>query len=146
MGGVTLAAGGAAVVLAGLATAGVTAAGSTCVAFCSKATEAVQQSPQALGKIGESLSGLVKNTERIAAPSGGANYRIPDGLDHLNKVISEVKNVANQSFTSQIRDSLNYAQTNGYRFDLYTRPDTNLSSPLKQVINSGQIILKSLTK
>lgn len=139
-----LAAVGGAAVATKLSVAYLQGAGTACAAWCDKAEQTVQRSPQTLGKIGEIASGLEKNTERIPSASNTANYRIPDGLNHVSKTISEVKNVGYQSLTNQLRDSLSYAQSKGYRFDLYTRLDTRLSGPLQQVINSGQIILKNL--
>lgn len=130
--------------LTALSNAYLQGAGTACVAFCDKAGQTLQRTPQALGKIGEIASGLEKNTERIPSVSNTAKYRIPDGLNHASKTISEVKNVGYQSLTNQLRDSLSYAQSRGYRFDLYIRPDTKLSGPLQQVINSGQIIIKNL--
>jgi hypothetical protein len=53
--------------------------------------------------------------------------------------VSEVKNVANQSFTQQLRDYLDFAQQTGRSFDLYMRPTTNISGPLQDVMDSGLI-------
>lgn len=68
--------------------------------------------------------------------------RIPDGLK--NGVLSEVKNTKQQSFTRQLRDFSDYADTNGLQMDLYTRHDTKLSKPLKDAIDSGKINLKTI--
>ncbi len=64
--------------------------------------------------------------------------RIADGLIP-GESISEVKNVGYQAYTQQLRDYVDYAQQNGLRYDLYTRPDTILSSPLQNAISSGRI-------
>jgi hypothetical protein len=61
--------------------------------------------------------------------------RIPDGL--TDSTVSEVKNVANQSFTQQLRDYSDFAQQTGRSFDLYMTPTTNISGPLQDVIDSG---------
>jgi RHS repeat-associated protein len=119
-----------------------TAGTSACAAECDKVSPGAQQSFQAIGKIGETLSGLEKNTTRIPSLSGTANYRIPDGL--TNTVLSEVKNVGQLSFTNQLRDFASYAQSNGLNFNLYVRPTTQLSGPLQQAINEGQVMLKYL--
>ena len=134
------------------AAAGVTAlsveylggAGTACLAGCQKAAQTLQSTPQALGKLGEQLSGLIKNTERIPSATNTANYRIPDGLNHVTQTLSEVKNVNYQSFTNQLKDSLIHAQNTGYKFDLITRPSTTISGPLQSVINSGSITHKFL--
>ena len=66
-------------------------------------------------------------------------FRIPDGLNTDLKVLSEVKNVQSLSFTKQLRDYSDFARQNGLSFDLYTRPNTQLSGPLKDAIESGFI-------
>lgn len=53
-----------------------------------------------------------------------------------------MKNVSGLSYTQQIEDSLSYAQATGRRFDLYVRPDTYLTRPLRDAIASGDIALK----
>lgn len=121
-------------------------AGTACLVGCQKSAESLQSTPQALGKLGEQLSGLMKNTERITSATNTANYRIPDGLNHVTKTLSEVKNVKYQGFTNQIKDSLMYSQNNGYKFELITRSDTVLSNPLQNVIKNGNITHKLLSK
>ena len=66
--------------------------------------------------------------------------RIPDGLTPTT--LSEVKNVASQSYTQQLRDFAAYAQQSGRTFDLYVRPNTRLSGPLQDAIRNGTINLK----
>ena len=66
--------------------------------------------------------------------------RIPDGL--TPGTLSEVKNVASQSYTQQLRDFAAYAQQTGRSFDLYVRPNTRLSGPLQDAIANGTINLK----
>ena len=66
--------------------------------------------------------------------------RIPDGLN--DTTLSEVKNVSNQSYTQQLRDFSDYANSTGRDFDLYVRPDTKLSGPLLDAIQDGNINLK----
>ena len=63
--------------------------------------------------------------------------RIPDGL--ANGVLSEVKNVGSLSYTQQLRDFAQYAQQNGFRFDLYVRPGAQLSGPLLEARAAGQL-------
>jgi hypothetical protein len=92
---------------------------------------------RALGQEGESLAGIVKNTQRIPSATGTPAYRIPDELG--NGVLGEVKNVKSLSYTNQLQDFFGYAQTNGLRFDLYTRESTTFSGPLQKLIDSGAI-------
>jgi hypothetical protein len=55
-----------------------------------------------------------------------------------------VKNVGSLSYTQQLRDFTTFSQQNGLNFNLWVRPSTvkNMSGPLKQAIQSGQINLK----
>ena len=53
--------------------------------------------------------------------------------------MSEVKNVEKQSYTQQIKDYQKYAEEKGLDFDLYTRKDTEITKPLREVSDNGQI-------
>lgn len=69
--------------------------------------------------------------------------RVFDGL--TDEAVSEVKNVRHLAFTQQLRDTLQYAQRTGRRFDLYVRGGTNattLSGPLAKAVNEGLINLR----
>lgn len=68
----------------------------------------------------------------------GGRTRIPDALTRTT--LTEVKNVKSLSFTRQLKDFYTYAKQNGLDFILYTRPNTTLSGPLQEAINSGSII------
>lgn len=84
--------------------------------------------PVRLGQAGEdAVRGAYDIGPKTAADINGRS-RIFDGLN--DEAVSEVKNVGRQSLTRQLRDDIDYAQANGLRFDLYVRPDTNLSGPL----------------
>ena len=106
------------------------------------ATEAAQRMENArtLGQQGEKAANIVKNTQRIPSLTQTANYRIPDALDKSKKVLIEIKNVKYQGLTNQIRDFSLWAQERCYDFILKTRPDTKISGPLKEYIDSGKII------
>ncbi|MGH7714505.1 MAG: putative toxin [Vulcanimicrobiaceae bacterium] len=54
---------------------------------------------------------------------------------------TQPKNVRTQSFTQQLRDSAQHAQETIRQFDLYVRPSTVLSKPLKSAIQSGTVNL-----
>jgi hypothetical protein len=95
-----------------------------------------------LGTDGEVAANIVKNTDRIPSASGTAAYRIPDVLDHVAQVIGDVKNIGSLSYTSQLRDFASYAQTNGYQFQLWVRPTTELSGPLSAQVANGNILLR----
>lgn len=66
--------------------------------------------------------------------------RIPDGINHKTKVLTEVKNVHYLSYTRQLRDLSTWARRNGYRLDLWVRRTTKLSEPLLEEVNSRKSI------
>ena len=76
---------------------------------------------------------------------GTNTMRFPDKLIEETRTLMEVKNVRSLSYTQQLRDYNLWcrAQANPYSFELYVRPSTveNMSLPLKQAIESGQINL-----
>lgn len=63
--------------------------------------------------------------------------RIADGMTETT--ISEVKNVAYQGYTQQLKDYVTYSIDHGLQFDLYVRRSTTLSRPLQEAIGLGQI-------
>jgi hypothetical protein len=63
--------------------------------------------------------------------------RIADGMTETT--ISEVKNVAYQGYTQQLKDYVTYSIDHGLQFDLYVRRGTTLSRPLEEAIGLGQI-------
>lgn len=92
------------------------------------------------GKVGEALSGIIKNTDHIPSLTGTASYRIPDGLDRGNQILSEVKNYAGTlSYTNQLKDFVMWTQDNGYQMHLYT--NATLTGPLQQAVDSDIIKL-----
>jgi RHS repeat-associated protein len=97
---------------------------------------------RAVGRAGEEAAGITKNSTRIASVTRPGTYRIPDEL--TSGVISEVKNVARQGLTSQLRDFIAHAQANGLRFDLYVRRTTQLSGPLQDAVRQGLVNLRYL--
>jgi len=134
---------------AGLSAAGmipIAGWGATGVKVVKKGADAVDTGTdlaRRLGREGEEASGLIKNTEHIPSQTPG-RYRIPDGLNHELKLLSEVKNVSSQAYTQQLRDFAAYARQNGYTFELFVRPTTQLSGPLQQAVQNGEIVLKFL--
>jgi len=63
--------------------------------------------------------------------------RIPDGITRT--ALSEVKNVARLSLSSQLRDYAFFARQSALSFDLYVRPTTSLSGPLEQLASDGGV-------
>ena len=76
----------------------------------------------------------------LMMPSG--IRRFPDQVigDPMN-VLTEVKNVKSLSFTQQLRDYAIYAQQNGLTFNLYVRPSTQMSGPLRAAIANKEIFV-----
>jgi RHS repeat-associated protein len=95
-----------------------------------------------LGAAGESLAGL--SGPKVAIRILGSNrLRIPDNLTPTT--LTEVKNVASQSLTKQIKDFAAYARQNGLKFELILRQNTVLTSPLRQAEINGEVkIINSL--
>jgi RHS repeat-associated protein len=85
-----------------------------------------------LGKVGEAVAGASKFTKGYFTVNG--RNRVTDISDPAGKVIGEVKNVAYQSLTTQLKDSLQIAQNLNYEFKLFIRESTQLSKPLQQWI------------
>ena len=109
-----------------------------------KAIQAAKSSTataRALGVAGENAVGIGSKV-RIPSLSGTAKFRIPDGL--TSTTLTEVKNVAHQSLTRQLRGFHMFSQQTGRQFILYTRPTTTFSRPLQNLINQGQIIVKPI--
>jgi RHS repeat-associated protein len=92
------------------------------------------------GQAGEAAVGAAENIGSKVAIRVAGRTRIPDGM--TGSVLTEVKNVRNLSFTRQLRDYAQYAQSNGLRFDLWVRSTTRLSGPLQDAITSGVVNLR----
>jgi Restriction endonuclease fold toxin 7 len=67
--------------------------------------------------------------------------RFPDNLNLDTRVLTEVKDVASQGFTKQLRDYVAFSQSKELTFDLYVRPSTHLTSKLEAAIRRGDIHL-----
>jgi hypothetical protein len=80
---------------------------------------------------------LVMSSSKTAINVGGRT-RFPDRL--ANGLLEESKNVKHLNFTGQLRDYLNYSQSNDLQMILHTRHNTTFSKPLQQLINNGTII------
>lgn len=81
--------------------------------------------PVQTSQAGEDAAGITKNTQTIEI---NGRARIPDELNL--DTIEEVKNVAYQYLSTQLRDDLSLAQQTGRVFNLYVRASTRLSGPL----------------
>ncbi len=92
-----------------------------------------------LGAEGEQAVGLFGPKVGIRIP-GANNLRFPDNL--TTTTLTEVKNVASQGLTKQLRDYITVSQSTGRTFDLYIRPSTRLTSNLEAAVRRGEINLK----
>ena len=95
-----------------------------------------------LGAAGERAVGrtlaLAKNTtERLGT-------RIPDFADEAEGIVVEVKNVASQAFTRQLREMVQGADAAGKQFVLFVRSNTQLSGPLQDAVDAGQVIVRTI--
>jgi hypothetical protein len=92
------------------------------------------------GADGENLSSIDQSAKvRIPSATGTAAYRIPDALTETT--LTEVKNVATLSKTSQLSDFLQYSSSTGRSFNLVVRESTRLTAPLQELVESGAINL-----
>jgi RHS repeat-associated protein len=81
-----------------------------------------------------------QNTVRVYKSDG--SYRVPDRYDPTAGTIGEIKNVAYQGLTRQLRDYVGMAQAEGMSgaVDLYVRESTTLSGGVMKMIEEGKII------
>jgi RHS repeat-associated protein len=115
--------------------------GDMCASEVQDLAKAAEQNAPAiarsLGQAGEEAAEIVKNTTRIPSLTDTANYRVPDQF--IEDTITEVKNVAYQSLTNQIRDFVLYAQDNGLKFTLIVGMVHNWVTLFSSVKNPGAI-------
>lgn len=100
-----------------------------------------------LGKIGERLAGIAEGVKKTAIDSitHTARQRIPDALDRIGKVLTEVKNVSGVlRNTNQLKDFLLWAQREGYRLVLWVKDPEKLSEELKALWDAGAIQVQKL--
>jgi RHS repeat-associated protein len=95
------------------------------------------------GKAGEDAVRAVTDLGSKVRIDVGDGFRVPDGINSTTRVLSEVKNVASQSYTQQLKDYAAYAQQNGLSFELWVRPTTQLTGPLLDATQpGGPIVLR----
>lgn len=90
-----------------------------------------------LGAEGEQAVGLYGPKVGIRVP-GANNLRFPDNL--TTTTLTEVKNVASQGLTKQLRDYITISQSTGRTFELWVRPSTHLTPKLEAAILRGDMI------
>ncbi|MGC1469640.1 MAG: putative toxin, partial [Sphingorhabdus sp.] len=88
--------------------------------------------------------------ERIAGvPVGRTGYRMPSGRmrfpDNVTRThVIEVKNVARQGWTAQLRDYSAFANDTGRTFELRLRPGATISSELRAAWMRGDVTIVDL--
>lgn len=100
------------------------------------ATETVVARSVRLGVEGEAAAGIAG--VKVAVEING-RVRVPDGLTDF--LLTEVKNVARQSWTRQLRDYSDLAGQRGIPFELWVRENTQLSGPLRAAELRGDVII-----
>lgn len=126
---------------------GTLGAGKSVFSIGSKAIAAESATARAarLGAEGEQAVGLFGPKVGIRVP-GANNLRFPDNLTATT--LTEVKNVASQGLTKQMRDYVTISQGTGRTFELYVRGPlatggpTSLTKPLADAVRRGEIYLK----
>jgi len=96
--------------------------------------------PNEVGKIGEDAVRVVHDIGKKSKISINNRIRIPDGI--TREFVNEVKNVQSLSYTQQLRDYFDYAREADLVLRLFVRSDTELSGPLLEAIQKGDIILE----
>jgi RHS repeat-associated protein len=96
-----------------------------------------------LGLLGERAAGVPsRGREQIRIP-GRAPYT-PDQIDHVERVIREVKNVDRLGYTYQLDLLVTYARQRNYRVVLVVRKSTHLYKPLLEAVSRGDVTLDYL--
>ncbi|WP_395708201.1 RHS repeat-associated core domain-containing protein [Reyranella sp.] len=95
------------------------------------------QTSTQLGQAGEAAVRAVYDIGDKLSFNVGGSTRVPDGV--TPNTLSEVKNVGYQAFTQQLRDYSYIAQQNTSTFNLFLRPNTDVSGPLQDAFDSGLI-------
>ncbi|OHB58998.1 MAG: hypothetical protein A2Y12_19700 [Planctomycetes bacterium GWF2_42_9] len=93
--------------------------------------------PVKIGQAGEEAVGI--SGAKTAIKINGRT-RVPDQV--TSEAVREVKNVNKLSYTKQLHDYVDYAQSTGKQLELHTRSSTKLSGPLNEAIGNGLIVHK----
>jgi hypothetical protein len=64
---------------------------------------------------------------------------IPDFIDDTGKVVGEIKDVASLGWERQIRTQFEWAQRNGYSYELFIRRDTEIRGELADYIATNAV-------
>lgn len=92
-----------------------------------------------LGREGETAAGITSPKTGVRGPISG-RMRFPDELTAT--LLKEIKNVAKQALTAQLKDYIAIANNLGIDFELWIRSTTRITKPLQEAIKRGDIIPK----
>lgn len=94
------------------------------------------------GKAGEAVANGIEGLTKYNFTNTLTNKkRIADHKDDKKMELWEVKNVNYQAYTSQLKDTLAESKRLGYKMVLKVRESTQLSQPLQDAVNRGEINL-----
>ena len=93
------------------------------------------------GRAGEAAAGINAPKKGFPGPISG-KMRFPDALTRT--ALTEVKNVARQGWTAQLKDFAAIAKMKGVDFELWVRQNTILSKVLEAARDAGEVIIKFL--
>jgi len=93
-----------------------------------------------LGRLAERAVGIPEGAKKLIEI--GDRLRVPDWIKE--KKLLEVKNVAKQGWTAQLKDYAEFAKSNKLQFQLYVRSDTELSRKLRKAQAAGQVTIKHI--
>lgn len=108
-------------------------------------TRSLQQinTPYQKGQEGLRLNNITQNTQRIPSYSKTARYRVPDEMIKYEGKIRKIGEVKHYSvgrvvnYTNQLKDFINYSNTNQIPFQLYIPNGVRVSAPLQGAIDNS---------
>lgn len=93
-----------------------------------------------LGKTGENIiASLYDIGPKGFFRNAAGKSRFPDGLNAKLGTLSEIKNVAKQGWTAQLKDYSAYASSQGLSFNLYLEQGAAVSSRLARAASQGSV-------
>ena len=96
------------------------------------------------GEEGERIANVSGKKETIKSLTGTAKYRRPDGIDHKERIVHEVKNYKGKLYyTNQLKDYVLWAKENGYQVWIHT--NATPSNVLQQLWDVGVIKMVPLS-
>ena len=92
------------------------------------------------GKAGEEAAGFAGKAKRgVTSALGTARRRFPDNIDDVTGVLTEVKNVASQGWTKQLKDYAAIAKRDSLTFVLQGRKSTSYSPKVYEAVQRGDV-------